>query len=105
MTSQKKCSAQPCNGFMPALETTIEDRIAEGMIAECKRARSIYPPFHNAHEGYAVLLEEVEELWEAVRLKQSDPEREKRILEETNQIGAMAIRIMIDCRDVPAFSQ
>jgi hypothetical protein len=90
MTSQKESSAK-----------VIEEQIAEGMVKECIRARSIYPSFHNAHEGYAVLLEEVDELWEAVRMKQTDPNRDKKIMEEANQIGAMAMRIMIDCRDTP----
>jgi hypothetical protein len=88
MTSQKESSAK-----------FIEHRIARDMAKECIRARSLYPPFHNAHEDYAVLLEEVDELWEAVRLKQSNPDRDRKILEEANQIGAMAIRIILDCRE------
>lgn len=80
-------------------EFLIEDILARDIIDECKRARSLYPAFHTAHEGFAVLLEEVDELWEAVRLKQSHPDRTKKILEESNQIAAMAMRIRIDCRD------
>jgi hypothetical protein len=35
--------------------------------AEVDRARSLYPRFNSLHEGYAVMLEEVEELWEMIR--------------------------------------
>ncbi len=30
-----------------------------------------YAPMHSAHEGYAVIAEELDELWDAVRMRQS----------------------------------
>ncbi len=55
--------------------------------------------FNSAHEGYAVLLEEVDELWEHVKMKQS----KRDIIEmrkEAIQIAAMAIRFAVDiCND------
>lgn len=67
------------------------DLVAE----ELRRARSGHAPLNSAHEGYAVILEEVEELWDWCRLK-----RENRLpeagLEELVQIGAMAQRLAED---------
>ena len=64
---------------------------------EYLRAVSKFGPFHNAHEGYAVLLEEVDELWENVKLNQKNPNRNILMREEAIQIAAMAIRFIIDC--------
>lgn len=65
--------------------------------AEYLRASTFFPAFTNAHEGYAVLLEEVDELWDAVKLNQSNSERVKQIHIEAKQVAAMAMRIMVDC--------
>jgi len=34
---------------------------------ELESANKMYPPFHNAHEGYAVILEELEEAEEQLK--------------------------------------
>lgn len=63
---------------------------------EFQRASSIYPAFNSAHEGYAVLLEEVEELWDEV--KKSPKKRDiARMREEAVQVAAMAVRFIHDC--------
>lgn len=60
--------------------------------AELARARQKWPAgFHSGHEGYAVLKEELEELWEAV--KHDDVMHAKR---EAVQIAAMALRYLTD---------
>lgn len=56
---------------------------------------------HSAHEGYAVLLEEVDEFWDFVKSQTPKTERgvrEKRraMLEELVQIAAMAQRTAED---------
>lgn len=43
--------------------------------------------YHSAHEGYAVLLEEVDELWQHVKAKQ-----------ETRDHDAIDPRVRPDCR-------
>lgn len=50
--------------------------------------------FNTFHEGYAVLLEEVEELWEEI--KKHDPKNIPKIQKEAVQVAAMAIRILVD---------
>lgn len=52
--------------------------------------------FNSAHEGFAVLAEEVDELWDEVRGKQGARSRE-RLYREATQVAAMALRFMIDC--------
>ena len=52
---------------------------------EIKRAREIFNPFKNLHEGYAVLLEEVDELWD--------------VINEAIQVAAMAICIATEFKE------
>lgn len=54
-----------------------------------------YKPMNSLHEGYAVLLEEVEELWDEVKKKPSKRDIAK-IRDEAKQVAAMALRIMCD---------
>jgi hypothetical protein len=63
--------------------------------AEVRRATAKYAPFNSAHEGYAVLLEEVEELWAEV--KKAPAARDPRAMrEEAVQVAAMAVRFIHD---------
>lgn len=53
--------------------------------------------FNSFHEGYAVLLEEVDELWDEVKKKVVDKQKAK---EEAVQVAAMALRIVSElCKD------
>jgi GH15 family glucan-1,4-alpha-glucosidase len=61
-------------------------------IEEVYRARKIHPErFNSLHEGYAILLEEVNELWDEVRKKESDPAH---LRHEAVQVAAMALRFI-----------
>jgi hypothetical protein len=61
---------------------------------ELWRARRQHPqPFNSAHEGYAVLLEEVDELKAEVWNRKRDP---KALLKEAVQVAAMAQRFIED---------
>lgn len=64
---------------------------------EVQRARQKFKPFNSAHEGYAVLLEEVDELWEEVKIRQSLRDH-TRMRREAIQVAAMAIRFLTDVR-------
>ena len=63
--------------------------------SELAQARSKHANQHSAHESYAVILEEVEEFWNEVRL-QTDQRSKMRMLRELTQIGAMAQRAAED---------
>jgi len=71
-----------------------EDAV-EAIVLEYGRATQLNGVFPNAHCGYAVILEELDELWDQIRKKarDRDPEEMRR---EAAQIGAMALRFMVD---------
>jgi hypothetical protein len=62
---------------------------------EFSRATASNGAFNSAHEGYAVILEELDELKEEVWKKASkrDPAN---MVKEATQVGAMALRFLID---------
>jgi len=67
--------------------------IASCLIDELERANRIHgATFTSPHEGYAVLLEELDELWDEVKKKHPSKER---MLEEATQVGAMAIKFIM----------
>jgi hypothetical protein len=74
---------------------TIRDLDANGVHGEVARelASAVlkFGAFHNDHEGWAVLREEVDELWEAV--KADDPMAARA---EAVQVAAMAVRFVVD---------
>lgn len=60
---------------------------------ELIRASNKFGPFMSAHEGFAVLLEEVDELWDDV--KKNNPTG---AATEAIQVAAMATRFFVDLR-------
>jgi glycyl-tRNA synthetase beta subunit len=54
-----------------------------------------WPAFNSAHEGYAVLAEEVDELWEHVKVNQKRRDIVA-MRKEAIQVAAMAIRFVLD---------
>ncbi len=64
---------------------------------ELHRATEKFGPFASAHEGYAVILEELDELWDAIKDKDANIYD---LQKEAVQVGAMALRFLIDiCED------
>jgi hypothetical protein len=57
--------------------------------------RGPYPALHSLHEAYAVLLEELDELWEMTRKKDRDRDPAA-VLRELVQIAAMSQRAAED---------
>lgn len=88
-------------------------RVASQVRMELYDAQTRFPAFHSAHEGYAVILEELDELkrevfWGDKRAKNwaiGHPERDaeveakRRLREEAIQVAAMALRFIIDVCD------
>lgn len=56
---------------------------------EVAAAVDLHAPFNSAHEGYAVILEELDELWEHVR---GNTARGEDARQEAVQVAAMAVR-------------
>lgn len=71
------------------------------VITELENARANWPPMASAHEGYAILAEEMDELWEQVKINQKRREPAK-LRSEAKQVAAMALRFMIDIDDAKA---
>ena len=76
-----------------AVDLAPESGFATDIRRELERARAKHPPINSAHEGYAVILEELDEFWETCRLQIPAPERAYR---ELVQIAAMAERTAED---------
>lgn len=77
-------------------ETIYNDAVALNEVAdEVKRASQLHGPMASAHEGWSVILEELDELWEEVRKKRSarDP---KQMRKEAIETAAMALRFASD---------
>ena len=68
---------------------------ADAQRYELANARRKFPALHSAHEGYAVILEELDEFWEQVRTRDAgrDP---RKMLAELVQTAAMCQRTAED---------
>lgn len=74
------------------LTTEVLIDVVLGIIrGELSKACTKHPPMHSNHEGYAVILEELDELWDEVKRDNHD-----RALEEALQVGAMGVRFVVD---------
>jgi len=78
---------------LPVLVSTGTSDLLDTMnavMAEIRSSREKWPAMHSAHEGYAIILEELDELWQHVKTNQKHrnlPEMKK----EAIQLAAMAI--------------
>lgn len=61
---------------------------------EYLRAREIHPVTPNGHSGYAVLLEEVEEVWQEVK----HPTQYENLFKECVQVSAMALAMALELK-------
>lgn len=60
---------------------------------EANQAREKFAAFNSSHEGYAVIAEELDELWDDVKANDV-----AHAIEEAVQVGAMALRFIADMR-------
>lgn len=67
------------------------DKILKKIIRELEAASERFPNFNSQHEGYAILKEEVDEMWEEIKLN-----NRKHARQECIQVAAMAIRFLMD---------
>lgn len=73
------------------------DKLISEVRDELDKAIGNYPAFNSAHEGFAVLKEEIDELWDEVKRKQSNVDRKPLMRKEAIQVAAMALRFLNDC--------
>ncbi len=73
---------------MPTIGQEIEE--------ELRSARMKHAPMNGAHEGYAIILEELDELWDLVKAQKPD---KTRMRGEALQVAAMAARFVEDLCD------
>lgn len=76
----------------PFRAEAIECAVRAEVVEACKK----FPLFGSAHEGFAVLLEEVEEL-KAEVFKKSADRSPARLEEEAVQVAAVAIKFVLSC--------
>lgn len=72
--------------------------IAHEAAEEAAIAANKWPPMNSAHEAYAVLLEEVDELWDHVKTNQTKRDVAA-MRKEAIQVAAMALRFAHDVCD------
>lgn len=65
----------------------------DATVAEANAAQEKYGDFASMHEAYGVLAEEVDEFFDAVRMRQRLPDRPRMLRAEAIQIAAVALRI------------
>lgn len=64
-------------------------------VVEAVKATAIFGPMYSAHQGYAVALEELDELWTEIKVKQPDRDLTK-MRAEAIQLAAVALCFAVD---------
>lgn len=77
------------------------DPIIDDVIEEYNEAAYMFGKFHTPHEAYAVILEEMDELWTEIKKKSKNRSKKNKnaIRHEATQVAAMAIRLITDLED------
>jgi len=73
--------------------TKKEKKAIEEILQEYKQATIKFGEFASTHEGYAVILEELDELWDEIKINSDKSELRK----EAIQVAAMGLRFIVDC--------
>jgi hypothetical protein len=68
-------------------------RIFSEILDELHSAEKKFGGFASAHEGYAVILEELDELWDEIK-SDKEPGAVERMRTEAIQIAAMAVKFI-----------
>ncbi len=67
--------------------------VMESVRQEVLKAQAQHASMHSSHEGYAVILEELDELWDEVKANRGVEEAG---MKEAVQVAAMACRYILD---------
>ena len=71
------------------------DSVFAAVCTEVTTAQKNWPPMNSAHEAFAVLNEEVDELWDHVKTNQKRRDLEA-MQKEAIQVAAMAVRFALE---------
>lgn len=71
--------------------TNLNDFISK-VKCEYIRASELYPKFHSYHEGYAVILEELDELWDLIKSVKFTSGHIPQMETELVQVAAMCLK-------------
>lgn len=88
-----------CTEIVPALQSLPPRSVSPArdacaaIVAEFYRAESKHKPMNSHHEGYAVIAEELDELWDDVKA-----DRKEAAFTEAVQVGAMAMRFIANLK-------
>ncbi len=85
---------------MSAPHLEIDESVPEflrDMQQELARAERLHPPYNSYHEAYAVILEELDEFWDIVRMK-TEARNPKDARDELIQIAVTAWRTSRDLK-------
>ena len=97
------CGVAGCDYNPEILKRTVEElrrlrqsTTLDDVRAELGRARAHHGPMRGVHEGWAVIYEELDELWDEVRAKKLNPDK---LRKEALQTAAMCVRFIEDVVD------
>lgn len=84
--------------IVKSLDQTTEDPMTKARALmevsdEVGRATAKFGKFASAHEGYAILKQEVDELWDEIKRREPSAPR---LRKEAIQVAAMGIRFLMD---------
>ena len=73
----------------------MEEKLALNYVTDAlQRAREIHPdPFYDPHQGYAIIKEELDELWDVIKTR---PLNHFKMKIEVSHVAATTIRFLTD---------
>jgi hypothetical protein len=71
-------------------------KVIEDLLRELEFAEANFPEYRSYHEGWSLILEELDELWELVRAKGVSPEQH---YNEVIQVACCAVRYAKMCNE------
>jgi len=81
---------------MDTKQDKLLDQMIEDVREEVEYAEARYKDYLSCHEGYAVIKEELDELWDEVKLKSHDYHA---LYLESKHVACTAIRFMKMCKN------
>ncbi len=84
-----------CGRGLDVTDSDIVGNFLKEVERELREAMTRFPAFNSPHEGYAIILGKLDELWDEVKVKPSS-ETPVRMRRETVQVAAMALRFLYD---------